>query len=62
MQQQNELFLPSDWATVASLPDWAKAYTERWPVPTCQAAMYWSESDAEPVAPRFIEVYLNGGS
>ena len=60
LEASKDSFLASDWAMVSDLPEWAQAYAERWPVPTCQAAMYWNETQAGKVEPESIEVYLNG--
>jgi hypothetical protein len=60
LEATKDNFLPSDWAMVADLPEWAQAYAERWPVPTCQAAMYWNNPPADAFIPQNIEVYLNG--
>lgn len=56
----NKLFLDSDWALTAKLPDWSKEFLDKYPVPCCQAAQWW---DAEPpltTIPEIIEVYING--
>jgi hypothetical protein len=60
LEASKDIFLDSDWAMVADLPEWAQAYAEKWPVPTCQAAMYWSEPPAGAIVVQNIEVYLNG--
>jgi hypothetical protein len=60
LEATKESFMDSDWAMVADLPEWAQAYAEAWPVPTCQAAMYWNEAPAGRMVPKLIEVYLNG--
>lgn len=60
LEASKDSFLESDWAMVADLPDWAQAYAEKWPVPTCQAAMYWNEPPAGAIVVQNIEVYLNG--
>ena len=60
LEVSKDSFLDSDWAMVADLPEWAQAYAEKWPVPTCQAAMYWNEPPAGAIVVQNIEVYLNG--
>ena len=60
LEVSKDSFLDSDWDMVADLPEWAQAYAEKWPVPTCQAAMYWNEPPAGAIVVRDIEVYLNG--
>jgi hypothetical protein len=62
LEASKDIFLDSDWAMVSDLPDWAQAYAEKWPVPTCQAAMYWKEPPAGKFVPESIEVYVNGAA
>jgi hypothetical protein len=60
LEMPKDLCHESDWAMIADLPEWAQAYADKWPVPTCQAAMYWKEPPAGAFIPQNIEVYLNG--
>jgi hypothetical protein len=60
LEMPKDLCHESDWAMIADLPEWAQAYAQKWPVPTCQAAMYWTKPPADAFIPQDIEVYLNG--
>ena len=56
----NKLFLDSDWALTAKLPDWAIELLDRYPIPCCQAAQWWGIPTPLVTKPETIEIYING--